>query len=228
MDLQKYIARSGFNNGDIITEVFFDILSTREIGSILFVRTPTTGGWLDYILPNDERITRIAYSVRDLSPTPPYHKDTIIVGHDEFPSTIAHLDKKFDVICIDPFHEYEYCIDDFNLLINYLSPTGILLSHDCFPPHRSFSTKTFKYGAWSGETYVALTELAYNNPGLYYGLINTDTGIGIVSKLQFDKLRNDLDSEKQRAFIELHKDESNDIYGYFLQHCRQMINTIGY
>lgn len=41
-------------------------------------------------------------------------------------------------------------------------------------------------GNWSGETYIAFVEIAYKNPNLFFGLLNTDTGIGIISKTKLD------------------------------------------
>ena len=70
-------------------------------------------------------------------------------------------------------------------------------------------------GSWCGETYVAFIEFAYNNPHLFYTILNIDTGIGILSKKKLNFLLNTLDREKQEHLLFLHKN-SQDYYTYFI------------
>ena len=84
----------------------------------------------------------------------------------------------------------------------------------------------YKPGDWCGETYVAFVEFAYNNPKLYYCLLNIDTGIGIFSKLNIEFLTNKLNIEKQEIFLSLYKNKNKNIYKYFCENSQELINSI--
>lgn len=142
---------------------------------------------------------------------------------------LSQLNKKFNLICIDPFHEYEISKSNFNLLYSYLSEDGTIISHDCFPAITKLARPTYCQGEWCGETYVAFVEFAHNNPALYYGILNIDTGIGIISKLNNVLfLKNNLDIEKQKIFLAKHKNKELyvDIYKYFCENSIGLINSI--
>jgi hypothetical protein len=42
--------------------------------------------------------------------------------------------------------------------------------------------KGVKTGGWCGVTYYCFVEFALNNPDYFYGIINRDFGLGIISK----------------------------------------------
>jgi hypothetical protein len=127
---------------------------------------------------------------------------------------------------MDPFHEYSESISDFTLFTSMLSDDGILISHDCFPHKKQYSGPIFKPGHWSGITYVAFVETAYNNPSWFYAIINNDTGIGIISKNAIENLRNNFDREKQECLIQMNKDGDDSTYEYFCANSKELINLI--
>jgi hypothetical protein len=156
-----------------------------------------------------------------------YHKNTININSDDLQNSFMYLDKKFDLIVIDPFHEYEYSKRDFELFYSYLSEIGMIISHDCFPPAIDLSTKKYRFAVpWCGETYVAFTEFAYNNPKLYYALLNIDTGIGIISKIYINRLSNELNRQKQKELLELYKENNDNIYYFFSENANVLINSL--
>ena len=69
--------------------------------------------------------------------------------------TINNINTKFDLICLDSFHEYKESIADLLLLTSVLSENGILICHDCCPPNKKCTTSYYKKGEWCGVTYVA-------------------------------------------------------------------------
>jgi hypothetical protein len=178
IDLKEY------KNGDIISLFITHLYNEYKFKNILFVRTCTTGDWQDKLLINEKNITRILYFTNKTEKKTNSHKLTNIIDSNDLENTLKLLNKNFDLICIDPFHEYNESKRDFSILSSFLTKNGILISHDCFPENKDMSTPYFKEGGWCGETYVAFIEFAYKNPSMYYAILNIDTGIGIMSKIE--------------------------------------------
>jgi hypothetical protein len=220
--MDKYLKYTKYNNGDIISLLVIDLYNTYNYNDILFVRTPTTGEWLDKLLINNNNITRILYNTNIIQKYT-FHKSTTIIDSIYLENKLNYLNKKFDLICIDPFHEYTYSKRDLFFLSSLLTEKGILICHDCFPPNKDMASPKFKTGSWCGETYVAFVEFAYNNPNLFYGILNIDTGIGIISKIQLELLTNNFDIYKQKQLLTLHEN-SNDTYTYFCENSKDIIN----
>lgn len=144
-----------------------------------------------------------------------------IIEHSKLENQLNLLNKEYDLIVIDPFHEYTHSMSDFNLVTKYLKPTGLLISHDCYPLNEKFATPKFISGGWSGETYLAFVKFAYDNPTYYYTILNIDTGIGIISKTPFDRLSNNFNRTKQeKLFV------ANNKYKYFIKNGQELINVI--
>jgi hypothetical protein len=57
MNLNNYLHISKYSNGEIISKLVRDLDKQNYFNNILFIRTPTTGEWLDKILMDDERVT---------------------------------------------------------------------------------------------------------------------------------------------------------------------------
>lgn len=225
MNISEYTPKKKIVNGEMITKFINDYIRLYNCENILFVRTPTTGDWLNKICINNNNVVRILYDTNFITGINSSKlKDKIEYKNLEY--TLTKLDKKFDLICIDPFHEYEISKSNFNLLYSYLSENGTIISHDCFPLTEKMAEPNYFHGEWSGETYVALVEFAYNHPELYYGILNIDTGIGIISKLNnIIFLKNNLDVEKQKLFLSKYKNKDN-IYKYFCENSIELINCI--
>lgn len=224
MNLTKYLNRKCNFNGDIISSLILEISSNIPHNNILFVRTHTTGIWLNNLFINNSEITKVLYDTNCLGIID-NSNNPIIIGSDLLEEYLLSLNKKFDLICIDTCHEYNLSLRDFNLVSSLLSDSGILISHDCYPSSKRKANPRFILGPWCGETYIAFIELAYNNPNWYYGVLNTDTGIGILCKKQFDFLSNKLDINKQKQLLYLHKNYGNP-YSYFVENAKDVINAI--
>lgn len=227
MDVSHYNVQKTVN-GAVITKVIHDYVRLYNCKNILFIRTPTTGNWLDNLFINNTNVVRILYDTHFITGINSSNIKNKI-EYKDLEEELRRLDKKYDLICIDPFHTYEISKSNLDVLYSYLTEDGTLISHDCFPSMTSLARPTYcKNNAWCGETYVALVEFAYHHPELFYGILNTDTGIGIISKTNnIPFLTNTLDVGKQKILLEKHKNENFiQTYTYFLENATKIINAI--
>lgn len=195
-------------------ELAYTIYEKIANKDVLLVNTPGTGGFLNKMFL-DKRIIRIVYESNHF---------TFL---EEAVQHLIRLNKKFDLICVDPYHEYKESINTFNLLILLLSENGILISHDCCPPNFTCSSPTYQPGDWCGVTYAAFIEIAYNHPEWYYTVINTDYGLGVISKKEIDFVKIITNNEKQKLFLELFRTEKyQEAYDYYKTYSSDIINLI--
>ena len=222
MNLSKYLSKTDYNFGEIISLFIKDLHIENNYANILFVRTCTTGAWLDTLLLEKEDINRMLYYTDKIKKPTTSHHSTTIVHSKKLENQLKSLNKTFDLICIDTWHEYELSLRDLKILSSFLNESGTLISHDCYPWNKKVASPTYISDKWCGETYIAFVEFAYNNPDMYYTILNIDTGIGILSKKQLHFLSNTLDREKQKQLLSLYKN-SKDYYTYFIQNSKDII-----
>jgi len=225
--MAKYFNKKEYQDGSIISQVIVDLYNSNKCDSVLFVRTPTTGNWLDKVLINAPNVTRIIYDTHKI-PRFSFHKSSIIIEHRILEDVLRSKNKKFDLICLDSFHEYSYSQSDLSVLSPYLTDSGVMVCHDCFPSSKSMAAPIYQPLGWNGETYVAFIEFAYHNPEWFYGLLKIDTGIGIISKLQTNGLHNNFNKEKQEHLLLLHREDGGDPYTYFDENSTDIMNIIGF
>lgn len=228
MELTRIFKEDLFH-GEIVQMVFQDLHKKIKFKNILCVRTPTTGAWMDTMFSDNKelKVTRVLYK-RDNRTTLNSAMKRLYktIEYSELESTIKNLKQTFDCICVDSFHEYAESQSDFAILAKYLSSTGCILSHDCCPPKKEYSTPIFKSGWWCGETYVSFVNFAYNNPDWYYAIIDNDNGVGIMSKTSFNGLKNNFDRVKQEQLFKLRAENNENTYDYFLANAKDLINLI--
>jgi hypothetical protein len=225
MDFEKFLNVQCEIFGDVITLLTLELCEEYGFENILFIRTTTTGGWLDNILPNNNRIARIMYYTDKVNYPTKIHPSTIVVHSNQLEHAMKSFQKKFDLICIDTWHEHDISLRDFELIYMLLSENGLCLSHDCYPWNRQVASKKFVQGLWCGETYISFTEFAYKHPELYYLILKIDTGIGIISKRYINGMSNKLDRSKQLSLLYLFR-YNKDYYSYFLNNSRDMVNAL--
>ena len=224
--MHKYFNKKEYQDGSIISQVIVDLYNSNKCDSVLFVRTPTTGNWLDKVLINAPNVTRIIYDTHKI-PRFSFHKSSIIIEHRILDHVLRSKNKKFDLICVDSFHEYSYSQSDLSVLSPYLTDSGVMVCHDCFPSSKSMATPIYQPLGWNGETYIAFIEFAYHNPDLFYGLLKIDTGIGIISKLRLKALHNQFNKDKQKELL-LCREAGGDPYTYFCENSTDIMNIIGF
>jgi len=225
--MHKYFNTKEYQDGSIISQVIVDLYNSNKCENVLFVRTPTTGNWLDKVLIKAPNVTRIMYDTHKI-PRFSFHKSSIIIEHRILEDVLRSKNKKFDLICLDSFHEYSYSQSDLSVLSSYLTERGVMVCHDCFPSSKSMAAPIYQPLGWNGETYVAFIEFAYHNPEWFYGLLKIDTGIGIISKLQTNGLHNNFNKEKQEHLLLLHREDGGDPYTYFDENSTDIMNIIGF
>lgn len=214
--------------GQVVTKIIQELHKEKKFKNILFIRTPTTGAWMDTMLTNNKEgaITRLMYTAGSITANSYMKRIYTVIEHADLESHIGNLNILFDLICIDPFHEYYESSKDFSMLPLFLTENGIMISHDCYPYKKDWASPIFKSGAWSGVTYVAFVEFAYTNPEWFYTLLNNDTGIGIMSKKPMPSLKNTLNRDLQKQLIEMHKAGNPSTYEFFCANSKELINVI--
>ena len=94
--MDRFFTKIVYNNGDIITEVILDMVEKYKYENILFIRTPTTGDFLDKLMVNNSNITRIMYETYKISDYT-LHPSTRVVDYTQLPYVLSTTNKKFDL-----------------------------------------------------------------------------------------------------------------------------------
>jgi len=220
-----FFTKTIYNNGDIISEVILDMVGKYNYENILFIRTPTTGDFLDKLMVNNSNITRIVYETYKIV-NYSLHPSTHLVDYAQLPQLLLAMNKRFDLICIDTFHAFTTGQNDLHLMSLFLSSNGIMICHDCFPSNKNLVQRLYNDGDWCGETYAAFIDFAYQHPDLFYALLKIDTGIGIISKMPLEMLKNNFDRGKHELFLSCKENNNEQLYDYFVENCEDMMNII--
>ena len=100
---------------------------------------------------------------------------------------ILFNDIKFDVIFIDGLHLAPQVDKDIQNAFKYIKNKGFIVLHDCNPPSEWHARECYRYyntpagGYWNGSTWKAFLKWRCN-PLLYSCCIDSDWGVGILSK----------------------------------------------
>ena len=65
----------------------------------------------------------------------------------------------YDVILVDPFHEYETSAQDLREACTLIKPNGTIVVHDCNPEEEALVTPHYQDGRWCGLTYKAYLDM---------------------------------------------------------------------
>lgn len=100
---------------------------------------------------------------------------------------ILSVEKRFDVIFIDGLHLAEQVDRDIQNALRFIKDEGFIVLHDCNPPSEWHARETHNYrespagNFWNGTTWKAFVKWR-GNTSLYSCCIDTDWGVGILSK----------------------------------------------
>ncbi|MFH0759378.1 MAG: class I SAM-dependent methyltransferase [Bacteroidota bacterium] len=100
---------------------------------------------------------------------------------------------KIDVVLIDGLHTYQASLNDVLNALVFLNSNGVIVLHDCLPPHEAAALPTRNYptkeeqniegwdGQWNGDVWKTIVYLRRHFSDLLEVLVlNTDYGLGIV------------------------------------------------
>ncbi len=110
------------------------------------------------------------------------------------------------VVFIDGLHTFEATLTDVYNSLNCLDAGGVIVMHDCNPPHEASSVRGLssqdakekwntKYpdrkdewtGEWCGDSWKAIAYIIKHHPELQTSVLNADCGLGIVAKKKTEK-----------------------------------------
>ena len=135
-----------------------------------------------------------------------------------------------EVIFIDGLHTFEQTLQDCYNSLNYLVDDGVIILHDCSPPTEASATsalsiseaeqkwkskhKTGWADEWCGDTWKTIPFLLQNNSELNVSVLNTDYGLGMISKKnseekKFYQIPNDIHEYKELSYSFLENDRKN-------------------
>ena len=136
--------------------------------------------------------------------------------------TVIAEKKSYDLVFIDSYHTYEASLIDLEYGLRLLNPNGIMVVHDCNPPHKKYTVPEFIDGAWLGETYLAFQDFVAMHPELEHCVVNTDWGVGLVWR------KNDSKPKRIISFPKSPKIKSLDLHDWktFRRHRKQLLNLI--
>jgi hypothetical protein len=111
----------------------------------------------------------------------------------------------FDVVFIDSLHTYEQSAEDVRQSLRFLAPSGVIIMHDCNPPHEASAQRAQSYqqaarmnvqewtGEWCGDVWKTICFLRSAHNGLEplkVFVLNCDYGIGVVTRGQAESSLN--------------------------------------
>jgi predicted O-methyltransferase YrrM len=116
-------------------------------------------------------------------------------------------DKKWDVIFIDGLHLADQVYRDITNSLNVLENNGYIVLHDCNPPSEYHAREnyldysTVARECWNGTVWKAFVK-ARNTDGLYSVCVDTDWGIGILSRTPNKHFKDIKKGELKNEFYE--------------------------
>jgi hypothetical protein len=115
---------------------------------------------------------------------------------DEFFDQIAPtLNYKYDIIFIDGLHLTEQVDKDIENSLKYLNENGTIVLHDCNPSYElQIVPRIYEY--WSGDVWKSIVKLKHNRKDLDIFVVDTDTGLGLISKKE-SKISGTIELEKK-------------------------------
>lgn len=96
---------------------------------------------------------------------------------------------RFDVVFLDGLHLADQVDKDIANALKFVKDDGFIVMHDCNPPteyharENHYDINTAAKSLWSGTTWKAFLKWRFN-PSINSCCIDTDWGIGIISKTQ--------------------------------------------
>ena len=135
----------------------------------------------------------------------------------------------YDLVFVDPFHTYDATMIDLLGAARILTPTEILVVHDCNPEDPDLVGAQFRPKTWCGLTYAAYVDFCLSGMGTAYFTVDCDFGVGVVFKKLSDappEFRATKLSDKHRLDWFVAKSNDHQRFTYFRSHRRRLLHLI--
>lgn len=101
---------------------------------------------------------------------------------------------QLDVVYIDGLHTYQQSLNDFNNSLSNLKENGVVVMHDCNPPHEvaAYPSDSINHvaslnlpgwnGKWCGDVWKTICYLRSSRNDLKIIVLDCDYGLGIITR----------------------------------------------
>lgn len=152
--------------------------------TFLEISTQTTGGEFSKADSSRLKADRLAYNIEgefdDGAPI------AFRSGNLDIAACVAELRRRnarYDIILVDPFHDYACSYRDIELALFLLKNNGSIVVHDVLPPSAGkLISPTFVRGSWCGVTFIAFIDFLMKED-LQFCTVDCDFGCGIIRKM---------------------------------------------
>jgi hypothetical protein len=166
------------------TDIVHYLSKLRNYRSYLEICTPTTGNSFGKINQSHFDVChRLMYRC------PVHFSDGLKIDFrspgSDIEGCVAEIRRnglRYDIVLVDPWHEYETSFRDIALGTSLLTDFGSIVIHDCDPPTDGIISPQFVSGSWCGLTFIAYLDFLAQNSGFRYCTVDTDFGCGLIQK----------------------------------------------
>ncbi len=166
-------------------DIIHQLAAANAAASYLEICTPTTGNRYAEL----DR-SRFAVCHRLMSLCPDRYDDGLKIDYRRADKEIAGCVKeiarsgmRYDVILVDPWHEYDTSMQALAAALDLSADGGTVVVHDCLPTVADEATPQYRPGAWCGLTFKAYLDFLVARPQLSYCTVDTDYGCGLIRRL---------------------------------------------
>jgi len=124
-----------------------------------------------------------------------------------------------DVALVDGLHEYHQSLRDVQHCLEYLSPDGAIVMHDCNPQSESAARPVGRHepgapgygpGTWNGDVYKTIVYLRSQCSDLRVFVLDCDHGVGVITRRQPEGMLNmDPAAIEKMTYADLEKDRTH-------------------
>ena len=176
--LHERLVRREWTNSDLINW----LVTQREYRSCLELCTVTTG--LRYAEIDRAYLAvchRLMYRCpRDYADGLPIDFRSAGLNISDCVRVIRERGYRYDIILVDPWHEYGASMRDLTETLSLLTDRGTIVVHNCLPPTAEPAVSNFIAGGWCSATYRAYLNFVLARANLEYRTVAIDHGCGVI------------------------------------------------
>lgn len=158
------------------------IATQREYRSYLELCTVTTGLFYgDIDRANLAVCHRLMYRCpRDYADGLPIDFRSVGLDISDCVRMIRERGHRYDIILVDPLHEYGASMRDLTEALSLLTDRGTMVVHDCLPLTTELAGPNFIADGRCGVTYQAYLDFVFARANLEYRTVDIDHGCGVI------------------------------------------------